>query len=134
MIHDDFLSLGVMTSLLTAAATIRDLLDHGISVLLMEGHSDVHLKAIISSLIQISMDAQYRTLEGFLALFAKEWLHPRHEFSECSREFADLLLALGLPTRMKDHGSRFSSSCRAAFTCFNIILERLAFQATSFCD
>lgn len=44
----------------------------------------VDISFVISSLVQLICDPYYRTMEGFKALFYKEWLMPMYSFAKKS--------------------------------------------------
>ena len=49
----------------------------------------VHGTALLSSLAQIFVEPNYRTLEGFRVLFYKEWIYYRHNFLQRNHTLAE---------------------------------------------
>ncbi|XP_075256985.1 myotubularin-related protein 13-like isoform X4 [Convolutriloba macropyga] len=68
-----------VSKLLHVAMQVVSVMAQGKSVMLcLEDHND--MTAQVASLVQLVMDAEYRTVEGFCTLVDKEWLSFGHRF------------------------------------------------------
>jgi myotubularin-related protein 9 len=70
----------VQNTLTTASQIVDELLNKNACVLL-HGWEGIDNTIMISSLAQIIVDTQFRTVRGFEMLIEKEWLHGGHPFS-----------------------------------------------------
>jgi myotubularin-related protein 9 len=71
---------------LNIACSIADELNNKNSCVLVHGWDGTDNTLIITSLVHIILNPEFRTLKGFQILIEKEWLHAGHPFSKrCSK-------------------------------------------------
>ncbi|XP_071447286.1 myotubularin-related protein 10-B [Hetaerina americana] len=74
--------LSIISGCLQIAADVVNELDKGITVVLQEGNGR-DMAPVISSLVQITLDSNWRSIVGFQSLIQKEWVALGHPF--CKR-------------------------------------------------
>jgi len=89
------------------------MLDEGESAVVMEGHNNPGSAALIVSLVQLMLDAGYRSVDGFLRLFCKEWL-----CLVCAVAVFIVFLSWSLNIRCRSENSHHSCDCWPELFCF----------------